>query len=102
MVILIVPALGDLLGFKGDDMTQGVGEVLLFSSFPRYGEWGDVYGGSCLKTEDQDNRRPSLVLFLGETENSLHLCINGHQSDFHRKLPDKPVAVHFNRVGHAF
>ena len=40
--------------------------------------------------------------YVGETENPLHLRINGHRSDFHRKLPDKPVAVHFNSPGHSF
>ena len=55
VVILTVPSLGDLSCFEGDDMTQGVGEVLLFSSFPRHGEWEDVYRESCLKMEDQDD-----------------------------------------------
>ena len=40
--------------------------------------------------------------YVGETENALHLRMNGHRSDFYRKLPDKPVAVHFNTTGHKF
>ena len=40
--------------------------------------------------------------YVGETENPLHLRMNGHRSDYYRKLPDKPVAVHFNTVGHTF
>ena len=26
--------------------------------------------------------------------------MNGNRSDYYRKLPDKPVAVHFNTMGH--
>ena len=40
--------------------------------------------------------------YVGETENPLHLRMNSHQSDYYRKLPDKPVAVHFNIMGHTF
>ena len=40
--------------------------------------------------------------YVGETENTLHLRMNGHQSDYNCKLPNKPVAVHFNSVGHTF
>ena len=40
--------------------------------------------------------------YVGETENPLHLPMNGHQPDYYRKLPDKPVAVHFYTVGHTF
>ena len=40
--------------------------------------------------------------YVGKTENPLHLRTNGHQSDYYRKLPDKPVAVHFNTMGHTF
>ena len=28
--------------------------------------------------------------------------MNGHRSDYYRKLPDKPVAEHFNLIGHSF
>ena len=35
-------------------------------------------------------------------ENPLHLQMNGHRSDYYRKLPDKPVAMHFNTPGHTF
>ena len=40
--------------------------------------------------------------YVAETENPLYLRINGHQSEYYRKLPDKPFAVHFNTVGHTF
>ena len=40
--------------------------------------------------------------YVGETENPLHLRVNGHRSDYYRKLPDKPVAAHFNTLGHTF
>ena len=40
--------------------------------------------------------------YVGETENALHLRMNGHRSDYNRKLSDKPVALHFNTVGHTF
>ena len=40
--------------------------------------------------------------YVGETKNPLHLRMNGHRSDYYRKLPDKPVAVHFNISGPTF
>ena len=40
--------------------------------------------------------------YVGETENPLHLRMNGHRSDYYRKLSDKPVAEHFNTIGHTF
>ena len=42
--------------------------------------------------------------YVGETENPLHLQMNGHRSDYSRKLHDKSVPVHFefNAVGHTF
>ena len=40
--------------------------------------------------------------YVGETKNALHLHMNGHHSDYNRKCPDKPVAVHFNTSGHVF
>ena len=40
--------------------------------------------------------------YVGETKNPLHLRMNGHRSDYHRKLSDKPVAEHFNTIGHTF
>ena len=40
--------------------------------------------------------------YIRETENPLHLRINGHRSDYYRKLPDKPVAEYFNTTGHSF
>ena len=35
-------------------------------------------------------------IYVGETENPLHLRMNGHRYDYYRKLPDKPVAEHFH------
>ena len=40
--------------------------------------------------------------YVGETENPLHLRVNGHRSDYHRRLSDKPVAEHFHSTGHSF
>ena len=40
--------------------------------------------------------------YVGETENPLHLRINGHRSDYYCQLSDKPVAEHFNITGHSF
>ena len=39
---------------------------------------------------------------MGETKNRLHIQMNSHRSDYNHKLPDKPVAVHFNTTGHTF
>ena len=33
--------------------------------------------------------------YVGKTENSLHLRMNGHRSDYYRRLPYKPIAKHF-------
>ena len=41
-------------------------------------------------------------LYVRETENSLHLRMNGYRSDYYCRLPNKPVAVHFNTPGHTF
>ena len=40
--------------------------------------------------------------YIGETENPLHLRMNGHRSDYYRKLSDKPVVEHFNTISHSF
>ena len=42
--------------------------------------------------------------YVGETEKPLYLRINGHtcRSDYDRQLSDKPVAEHFNTIGHSF
>ena len=34
--------------------------------------------------------------YVDETENALHIRMNGHRSDITTKKLDKPVAVHFN------
>ena len=47
--------------------------------------------------------RKCKMQYVGETENPLHLRMNGHRSDYYRKLPDKPVAKHFyDTPGHTF
>ena len=38
--------------------------------------------------------------YVGETQNPLHICLNGHRSDIKNKNNEKPVAVHFNSPGH--
>ena len=38
--------------------------------------------------------------YVGETENALHICLNGHRSDVKTKKMEKPVAAHFNLPGH--
>ena len=40
--------------------------------------------------------------YVGETDNPLHLRMNGHRSDYFRKLSDKPVVEHFNTIGPSF
>ena len=52
-----------------------------------------VYLIECLRCRKQ---------YVGETENPLHLRMNGQGSDYYRKLPDKPVAVHFNTTIYTF
>ena len=39
--------------------------------------------------------------YVGETENALHIHLNGHRSDIRTKKTDKPVAEHFNSRGHS-
>ena len=39
---------------------------------------------------------------IGETEDPLHLRINGYRSDYYCQLTDKPVIEHFNTTGHSF
>ena len=48
-------------------------------------------------------RHKCKMQYVVETENSLHLRMNGHRSDYHRRLPNKPVAKHFyNTPSHTF
>ena len=43
------------------------------------------------------------IQYVGETENPLHLRMNGYGSDYYQRLPDKPVAKHFyDTPGHMF
>ena len=39
--------------------------------------------------------------YMGETENALHVQMNGHQSDINHRSLEKPVAQHFNSNGHS-
>ena len=39
--------------------------------------------------------------YVGETENALHIRMNGHRSDITTKKLDKPVAAHFNQPYHS-
>ena len=39
--------------------------------------------------------------YIGETENPLHIRMNGHRSDIRTKKLDKPVAVHFCQPDHS-
>ena len=39
--------------------------------------------------------------YVGETQNALHIRLNGHRNDMKHKRVDKPVAAHFNRPGHS-
>ena len=50
-----------------------------------------VYVIECLKCNKQ---------YVGETENALHIPMNGHQSDIKCRCLEKPVASHFNSEGH--
>ena len=36
---------------------------------------------------------------MGETENELHIRMNGHRSDLKHRRLEKPVASHFNSEG---
>ena len=40
--------------------------------------------------------------YVEETENALHIRMNGHQSDITTKKLDKPVATHFNQPNHSY
>ena len=40
--------------------------------------------------------------YIGETENPLHLHMNGHRSDCYCKLSDKPVSEHLNTISYSF
>ena len=40
--------------------------------------------------------------YVEEAKNPLHLWMNGQCSEYHHRLPDKPVAVHFNSPNHTF
>ena len=39
--------------------------------------------------------------YVGETQNPLHIRLNGHHNDIAHKRTEKPVASHFNSPGHS-
>ena len=39
--------------------------------------------------------------YVGETENALHIGMNGHRLEFEHQWLDKPVASHFNCKDHS-
>ena len=39
--------------------------------------------------------------YVGETQNPLHIRLNGHRNDIAHKRTEKPVASHFNSPGHS-
>ena len=41
-------------------------------------------------------------LYIGETDNPLRLCMNGHVSDYYCELSNRTVMEHFNTIGHSF
>ena len=51
-----------------------------------------VYVIECIKCNKQ---------YVGETENALHIRMNGHRSDIKHRHLEKPVASHFNSEGHS-
>ena len=51
-----------------------------------------VYVIECIKCNKQ---------YVGETENALHIRMNGHRSDIKHRRLEKPVAAHFNSEGHS-
>ena len=51
-----------------------------------------VYVIECKKCKKQ---------YVGETENALHIHMNGHCSDIKRRHLEKPVAKHCNSTGHS-
>ena len=40
--------------------------------------------------------------YVDETENALHIHLNGHRSNFKTKKMQKPVAADFNLPGHSW
>ena len=39
--------------------------------------------------------------YVGETENALHICLNGHRSVIRHNRAEKPVGAHFNLPEHS-
>ena len=45
--------------------------------------------------------RKCKLQYVGETEQALHLRMNGHRSDIRTKKVEKPVAAHFCQEDHS-
>ena len=45
--------------------------------------------------------RKCKLQYVRETQNTLHIHLNGYRSDIHNKRLVKPVAAHFNTPGHS-
>ena len=41
------------------------------------------------------------IQYVGETKNALHIQLNDHWLDIKNQHPEKPVAKHFNSIGHS-
>ena len=41
------------------------------------------------------------VQYVGETQNALHIRLNGHRNDIRHMKIDKPVAAHFSKPSHS-
>ena len=41
------------------------------------------------------------IQYVGETENALHIQMNGHRLDIKNRCLEKLVAKHFNSIGHS-
>ena len=51
-----------------------------------------IYLMQCLRCRKQ---------YVGETENSFHIRLNGHKSDIKNHQIEKPVPAHFSSLGHS-
>lgn len=51
------------------------------------------------KTKNLIQCRQCSKWYVAETENTLHICLNGHRSDIRTNKIEKPVLEHFNLPG---
>jgi hypothetical protein len=47
------------------------------------------------------SRNVAYNMYIGETENTLHIRMNGYRSDVNTSKTEKPVAAHFNLPDHS-